>query len=148
MMLQRFHALHDRKKNHQCKLVEITPENVILLQRLLDKLNREDLYSTSTAYFLMTGRRGLWIYGNEDTAMIIARHPNLDDSILFFPPMGISPVNLIELALTDPVIPRGNRKLARLGPEDQYLAAVLEQRGNGDIEVEEILDWKFPVHIL
>lgn len=148
MMLQRLNTFQERKKNHQYELVEITPENVPLLQRVLDKLDREDLYSTSAAYFMMTGRKGLWIYGNEDTAMIVARHPNMEDSILFFPPMGLSPVSLIEFALVDPAIPEGNKCLARLGPEDQYLAAVLEQRGNSKVEVEEVLDWKFPVHIL
>ena len=147
-MLQRLNTSQDRRKNHQYDLVEITPENVPLLQRILNKLDREDLYSTSAAYFMMTGRKGLWIYGNEDTAMIVARHPNIDDRILFFPPMGVNPVNLIESALLDPAIPAGKKKLARLGPEDQYLSAVLEQRGSGTIEVEEVLDWKFPVHVL
>ena len=147
-MLQRLNAFQDRRRNHQYDLVEITPENVPLLQRILNELDREDLYSTSAAYFMMTGRKGLWIYGNEDTAMIVARHPNMDDSVLFFPPMGSNPVSLIEFALVDPALPVGEKKLARLGPEDQYLSALLEQRGSRKIEVEEVLDWKFPVHIL
>lgn len=146
--MQRLITFQSARKDNQYDLVEITPENVPLLQKFLNKLDREDLYSTSAAYFMMTGRKGLWVYGNEDTAMIVARHPNIDDRILFFSPMGTNPVDLTEFALVDPVIPAGEKKLARLGPEDQYLSAVLEQRGSGKIEVEEILDWKFPVHIL
>lgn len=137
-----------RDKNYKFDLVEITADNVFYLRKILQKLNREDPYSASTAYYMMTGRNGLWIYGDDKTAMLIARHPNLDNQILFFPPFGSDPINLTEFALADPFIPSGKVSLARIGPEDSYIASRLQTLGIGEIEVEKILDWRFPVHVL
>jgi len=147
-MLKVLESVGLRDKNHKFDLVEITADNVSYLSKILKKLNREDPYSASAAYYMMTGRKGLWIYGDDKTAMLITRHPNIENEILFFPPFGSDPINLIEFALADPSIPVGKVSLARIGPEDSYIASRLQTLGIGEIEVEKILDWRFPVHVI
>jgi len=130
------------------RLVEITDEFMPVLLNLLRTVSREDTYLLSPAYFAMTGRKGLWIYGDSETFMMLARHPNNDDSLLLFPPVGKHPKNLIRSILAEPHRPEGELQMARLGPEDAQLRAELKQWGVSANEKEELLDWTYPVQIL
>jgi hypothetical protein len=130
---------------HRPKLVSIGTEHLSILRYILSRVERKDLYSVSPAYYAMTGRKGLWLYGDEGRGMMIARHPNLENTILFFPPFGTDSSELIDLALQDPELPEGKVKIARLSAEDDSdMLARLKTRPRE----EEILDWVYPVHML
>ena len=129
-------------------LISITPENLSQFSNLVQLHKRQDTYTNSAAYFAMTGRKGLWLYGDEETAMVIARHPNDPDQLLVFPPFGNDPVGLIQNACADTSLPTGKLKLARIGPEDTYLTHNLHTPAAGNGQDEDVLDWRYPVHIL
>jgi len=129
-------------------LIEITQENLYLLNRIVNLRSRQDTYTNSASYFAMTGRKGLWLYGDEKTAMVIARHPNDPEQLLFFPPIGLDPVGLIQAARFDPEIPAGKIRLARVAPEDSQLSSRLQVNHIGTEKDEDVLDWRYPVHIL
>jgi len=76
------------------------------LQELIASVNSADPFARSPGYFAMTGRNGLWRYSDKNTSMLIARHPNRADELLFFPPFGENPADLLESALRHPLIPQ------------------------------------------
>lgn len=43
-------------------------------------------YSFSLGYYLITGRRGAWIKGDDNFIIIACKHPNIDHEIMFFAP--------------------------------------------------------------
>lgn len=129
-------------------LTEIAPEHLSVLARILRTMKREDPYSMSAAYYAITGRKGLWLYGDDQTMMIIARHPNCEGELLVFPPFGCDPVGLLEQAFNDPALPAGKINLARLGAEDGYLAMRVTLLTGQEPSTENILDWTYPVHVL
>lgn len=132
----------------RCTLLPVTPDKLPLLQMLLNGIDRDDPYSVSAAYYAMTGRKGLWLYGDDRTMMIIARHPNNEDQLLFFPPFGADPARLLNNALIDPAMPDGSVKMARLGSEDGYLIMQMTARSQHKPMPERLLDWTYPVHVL
>lgn len=129
-------------------LIRITPENRDILTRIVQLSRRADPFSRSAAYFLMTGRKGLWVYGDDDTAMILARHPNREGHTLAFPPIGRDQAGLIIKALGDTRITSQRLELARVGAEDSALITTLCQRGATTAYPETVLDWAFPVHVI
>ena len=129
-------------------LIEMSGADLPFLDRLFRHFDRADPYSLSAAYFGLTGRNGLWVYGDDQTAMMIARHPNLPKTLLFFPPIGPDGAAVLEAARRDPALPPGEVRLARIGPDDALLAAKLAARGFGLPEAEAVLDWGYPVHVL
>lgn len=130
------------------ELRPIGEADLAALQTRLDRIARADPFSRSAAYYAMTGRRGLWVYGTARTWMLIARHPNRDERILFFPPVGEDPPGLVAQALHDPALPAGDAEMARLGAEDGYLALRLQALGAGEPRTETLLDWTYPVHVI
>jgi hypothetical protein len=130
---------------HGPKLVPLGLEHLPILRYILTNIERKDLYSISPSYFALTGRKGLWIYGDESRGMIIARHPNISDTLLFFPPFGPNGVALIDLAMNDDDLPSHKIQLARLSSED---ADIFSYAANKKPGREEKLDWIYPVHIL
>jgi hypothetical protein len=129
-------------------LKEIDTTNVDQFIQLLGNQSRKDFYSMAPAYFMMTGRKGLWVYGDDNTSLIIARHPNTDDEILFFPPMGAEKEDVVLAALSDNNCPKGRIRLARISDQDIDLANHFEKSGRGSYVAEDVLDWLYPVHIL
>jgi len=122
------------------------------LAKLQSKLNsqptRLDSYSQSAAYYAMTGRNGLWLYSNDDTFILIAAHPNSNNHLLLFPPMGKQPVRLLERLMNDERIVADHVQLARMAGHDQLMLAWAQATGQFSSTPEELLDWKFPVHTL
>lgn len=137
---------HARHAADAPAFILMTAVNREVLTRFVRLSRKADPFSRSAAYYAMTGRRGLWLYGNGDTAMLIARHPNREGRVLLFPPLGRAPTALIENALADPRLPQGMMELARIGPDDAWLAAGFA--GRGAARREAVLDWAWPVHIV
>lgn len=124
-------------------LLEIDSKNIHCLSDRLKHIDHEDLYAVSPAYYALTGRKGLWIYSSNDTSMIISRHPNIDSTLLFFPPFGENKEQLISSALGDTRLSGEHVNLARIPPTYRSLA-----RKFGPLERENRLDWTFPSHTL
>lgn len=125
----------------------IENEHLPLLNGLLERSRSDAPFARSAAYFAMTGRNGLWLYGDTQTFMMIARHPNDSDKLLLFPPFGASPAKLITKALDDPRLPSGIIELARLSAGDALLTERLSSRSQ-TVRREETLDWTYPVHVV
>lgn len=134
--------------DHRPYLMAIAPEHLPALARLFRTMEREDPYSTSAAYYAMTGRKGLWLYGDDQTMMIIARHPNCEGELLVFPPFGRDPAGLLEQALDAAAMLPGKINLARLSTDDGYLAMRVAALTGNEPSTENILDWTYPVHVL
>ncbi|NBX65467.1 MAG: DUF2156 domain-containing protein [Proteobacteria bacterium] len=111
-----------------------------------------DHYLSSPTYFLMTGRKGLWIYERGDSKVAFGWHPNVDGKIIFFPPSGPQGLDLIADILNLDVKPSGGFEIVRV-PEEQapQIAAALAKRVPSlgfNPTVEHMLDWTFPVHTM
>ncbi|MCW2308850.1 DUF2156 domain-containing protein [Rhodobium gokarnense] len=120
-----------------------------MLSSILRHVERDDPFGRSAAYFAMTGRKGLWAYGDDETMMLVARHPNRDDILLLFPPIGRDPAGLLARAVDDPLsLPSGRLELARFSTEDQALASRLGTMGVKEPHREKVLDWAYPVHVV
>jgi hypothetical protein len=122
-------------------------ENLASLRSFLSGATSDDFYTVSPAYYAMTGRKGLWLYGDEERCMIVARHPNLPHTVLFFPPIGPDRVSLIESALRHLFLPEGCVHLARLSDKDKDVIGFYEEKGL-KAEREAVLDWAYPAYTL
>lgn len=142
------HRIFDEQTVRRPRLISIAPEHYEDFRSCVQRSKRADPFSRSVAYYLMTGRKGLWLYGDEKTAMIIARHPNRDDKLLLFPPTGEQPDRLLVESLRDDRLPSGDIELARIGPGDLQLAGRLAHKVGRSFKRETVLDWAYPVHVV
>jgi hypothetical protein len=129
-------------------MMEITKSALPFFQKALRLADKSDPFARSAGYYAMTGRKGLWLYRDDNTAMVMAIHPNKEDTLLFFPPFGKEPYNLIQKALVDPKRPSGGIQMARIGQSDMHLAMQLQALGMEPPHTEDILDWVYPVHVV
>jgi len=136
-----------RKAARAPLLISIENDHLPLLSALLQRSQSDDPFSQSAAYYAMTGRKGLWLYGDNQTFMLIARHPNNNDKLLFFPPIGRSRADLITTALADARLPSGIIEMARVGADDALLTQSLSSRSQ-NMRREDTLDWTYPVHVV
>jgi len=132
----------------QPALIEITQETLPFLEKVLHHAGKTDPFAKSAGYYAMTGRKGLWLYGDNDTTMVIAQHPNKDNTVLFFPPFGRDAFGLIQIALNDPQIPEGEIQIARVGQDETNLSLKLQAVGISPPQAEDVLDWTYPVHLV
>lgn len=136
------------------RFLRLTKENRSLFFTLLNKEQDLDTYASSPSYYALTGRKGLWLYQNENGYVPVCWHPNVDGQILVFPPRGIENKLIMQRLLTEmPEPPRGIR-LARLSEEglsSVWFSKAIRLTGRNVrlVPVQEtVLDWRFPVHIL
>lgn len=131
-------------------LIQITNDLIPLLSKILKRQKTDDPFLSDLAYLMMTGRHGLWIYGDDNSMMIMARHPNRENILLLFPPFGDNPVGLIQQALSDPQIPKGTIRFARIPDKtgSTFINDLLHIGYAGTIIEEDVLDWTYPVHAL
>ena len=114
-----------------------------VLEGICRRATGPDPFARSPAYFAMTGRKGLWLYATDDTAMLVCRHPNRADRLLMFWPMGRDPEGLLAAAARDDRLPAGRRQVARVDANVSGLDMPV-----GVVEQEDVLDWAFPVHVI
>ena len=119
----------------------------------------KDPYLVSPTYHALTGRRGLWLYSDEETstAVVFCLHPNLKNTVVIYPGFGEGPnraiVNLIDKiqAAEDPgesLNIKGIKfQIGRVRPESS-LHDIAEGRHliHAETVEEQVLDWRFPVH--
>lgn len=127
--------------NHEflARAERLTMNDYPMLRGLLQSIENDDSYATSAAYYLMTCRKGLWIYRQDQQFILFGWHPNVSGQILIFNPLQDKAVSLLAvLAQAFPAPPAGCR-VARVQNKN---AAV------GQPVREDILDWVYPVQTL
>ncbi len=103
----------------------------------LNDLRNPDSYSVSPAYYLMTGRRGLWRYSREGENILFCIHPNQEGVILLFNPERRE--SILHHFLENPILSSWPVRISRVAETDRHPGRQLE---------EDILDWRFPVCVL
>ncbi len=112
-----------------------------------------DTYIYSLPYYLLTGRKGASVYSQNDTHLVVCKHPHIDERLMVFPEInGDGTLTMKVLNALD--IPKNGIQLARYSQEDfKKLQTAGMSLGNHKglvfSEIDEaIMDWKYPVHIL
>ena len=120
-------------------LRRITRDNAHLLNAHLSHSHSRDPYQHSPAYFLMTGRHGLWQARYKDSTLLVALHPNVAGRFLIFPPIG---------ADGDTLLAAMARHGADLGAAVQLARCDTPPPAGFTAVKEDVLDWRYPVHVL
>jgi hypothetical protein len=131
---------------------ELMPSFIMMLKscRFLDT------FKSSAAYYMMTGRRGIWLASGNSCSIPFCWHPNKSKELLIFPPLGSNDVAQIGYLLNDlPCPPSGLVRLARLEhPMTEQAVKALTNNKNfptllrAGETVEKLLDWCFPAQII
>lgn len=130
------------------RLRAIADRDLPMLQRIFEKAHSTDPYARSAAYFAMTGRGGLWVYGGRGKGLVVAAHPNDPSAILAFPPFGDGGAQLLPSLLNEPWLDGKRLLLSRFTAAAlSETAKVLPQAADWIVE-ETRLDWRYPVHVL
>lgn len=98
----------------------------------------KESYAYSLGYYLITGRKGAWIYGDENFIFIACYHPNIDNEFLFFAPL----YNQEKVFSVSRLIGLDTIKIARVSTEQQTTSDAIRQ------DEESVMDWIFPSHTL
>ena len=106
-----------------------------------DYKNTSDSYLVSPNYYILTGRKGLYIFKKHDSYILFCNHPNQKDSFLIFPLVKSNQVR----TLTSFVKEFSELKKIQV-IRFQFRDLNIYQNSPLNIRVvtEEILDWKFP----
>lgn len=125
--------------------MELNTENII---SICQKLNMEDTYSCSPVYYLMTCRKKGYIYKYKDNFIAVSLHPNTDDCVLIFHLFDENNTtykyNCTEELAKSILLNNPEIKRVRISRLTEKMA-----NSNTKLLIEEnILDWKYPVHIL
>ncbi|MFK8183350.1 MAG: hypothetical protein AB8B99_08240 [Phormidesmis sp.] len=112
------------------------------------KRNYVDSYALP-GYFLITGRKGLSLVNQHDGYFPVCCHPNLNERLLIFPPVG-SATAISEYLHTLELWPSNGVQLARIPLEEQEsIVSSLKKEWDVVPMQESILDWgKYPVRSL
>ncbi len=109
----------------------------------------EDSINYSYAYFLITARKGGWIYCNQNTIIVLCWHPNVESQVLIYPPLGENPHILTDF-LSRISAPSGGIRLARFNNKhlDDGVLERLKSVAEFQVVEEDVLDWKYPSPVL
>jgi hypothetical protein len=135
-------------------LTRLNSWSVAPLSQATALYNGDDSYLASPAYFMLTGRRGLWRAGETARPMLLALHPNREKRLLVFLPGGT--VDVAGLMALLPCIQRHRFSMdfCRIEESDGQLLreVLLESVGQNDccvrLEAESDLDWAYPIHVI
>ncbi|WP_297766567.1 hypothetical protein [uncultured Muriicola sp.] len=112
----------------------------------------DDPYYISPTYYALTGRRGLYLYKNEDqdkkpTTFLFCIHPNIQNTILAFPPFGHNPAQAIN-SLVEELRGTGIRfQLGRVSSNSDLCKTLINDNDTGFRQkIEDTLDWTYPLH--
>lgn len=112
-----------------------------LNQYLVDYRNSTDRYLTSPNYYLLTGRKGLYIFKMDDSYLLFCNHPNECNSLLVFPLVNHNQVQTL-FFLVKQFSKSKKIQVVRFQSKNLLLyhhASLTVQEVS-----EEILDWKYP----
>lgn len=122
----------------------VTEDDYEMLQALMKQNISSDYYQCSMAYFAITGRNGLWKAQRDNSFVLFCRHPNVQNCILVFPPVGLHGQNLLHVTV---------QTLMKMGDEIRFARfendVMLRPFESHFIETEEeVLDWAYPVRTI
>lgn len=118
----------------------------LLAQDNLKKIRSDDPYLLSPTYFLLTGRRGLWVFEG-DQKIVFCLHPNIQDCFMVFPNLtGDSLMPPKELA--DILRVASMKIIVGRIPKETPLHKIASRDFSLNVKNESVLDWSFPVHTL
>ncbi len=138
--------------------IGILHESRSTLRRLTESFNRagiyhDDSYNLSAPYYLLTGRKGLSIYSDDNAQLVVCRHPHVAERLMVFPETGGNATLTLKV-LGSLEIPKNGMQLSRYTDSD-FLKLQNAQQGLSQMkhfvfteQDENIMDWKYPVHIL
>lgn len=119
-----------------------------------DSKEQIDSYLHSPLYYMITGRKGAWLYKNTHSALVVCVHPHIEHRLVVFPEIGKADFELTVSVLSTLTPPKNGIQLARYTEEG--IAKLKRQLtklsytpviGISDTE-ETVLDWRYPLHIL
>lgn len=109
-----------------------------------------DSFLLSPAYYALTGRRGAWLCERNDNKVVICQHPHFDNHLMIFPEIGAGDGSLIASLISQLNPQTHTIQLARFC-QDRLNAVEHHLKKQGLIlrqEVEKVMDWQYPLHIL
>lgn len=109
------------------------------LEEYLAPLDNNDPYALSPAYYLMTGRKGLWLYQEQECFLLFCWHPNIKGQILVFLPQQEKSSFIWDKFLAQIPAPPAGILAARVQNDNIKGAHAVE---------EQTLDWAYPVQTL
>ena len=115
---------------------------------------REDTYLNSPLYYMLTGRKGTWLYQDDKSSLIVCAHPHIEERLMVFPEIGRA-----DYALTSSVLgalPKQENGVQLARYSDADLSTLKRQLARTDnrkvagltVREETMMDWRYPVHIL
>ncbi len=112
-----------------------------------------DSFCKSLPYYLLTGRKGLKVFQNGNTTLCISKHPHNDSCLLVFPEIegdfSLTVRVLNRLAQSGLKVQLARYTKSNYKQLKQAIAAnTLTIIKNIELKEEDILDWKYPAHIL
>lgn len=113
----------------------------------------EDSYLHSLLYYQITGRKGAWMYKNDDAFLIVCQHPHEIQTLLVFCEVGDKQFDLTLSVLCQLYQSNHKIKLARYSMIDyEQLQNRMEKEPFSIIESLDIvdecqMDWLYPIHI-
>ena len=135
-------------------VADVKVSDLNTLQSAFSMAASDDPYYISPTYYALTGRRGLYLYKSEDengkpTTFLFCLHPNIQNTILAFPPFGHDPAKAIRSFINELKGIDIGFQLGRV-PANSGLCNTLID--DGDIsfsrKTEDILDWAYPLHTI
>lgn len=112
-----------------------------LLPYLEDYKNTSDSYLVSPNYYLLTGRKGLYIFKKHDSHLLFCNHPNQNDSFLVFP---LFKTNQIQTLTSFVEEFYELKKIQVIRFQSRHMNLYQNSPIKIRVLTEEILDWKFP----
>ena len=115
---------------------------------------KNDTFLTSPLYYLLVGRKGVKIYHNADSAVVVCVHPLVKDRLMIFPELGKEDYELTVSVLEMLLPPRNGVQLARFAEREIQLVeeriCARPQSSVVGVQVfeETVEDWRFPIRIL
>jgi len=108
-----------------------------------------DSFLVSPFYYAFTGRKGLWIYTDDESYVPLCWHPNQPGTILIFPGRGKAPLQAFKKLIDEIPPPPNGMRVARLKSSEIGLWSNVCKFAYKTAVVEEtILDWTYPIRVL
>lgn len=127
-------------------LVKIEYGNISVLSDVLKNAAKNaDTLAHSVAYHLLTGRDGLWLAQDQESTMIVCKHPNITDEYLILPCGADIDLNFASQLCVIIKAKFGNVTVARI---PVYYSAKFSENPILVEQEESHLDWRYPVTIL
>lgn len=115
---------------------------------------KPDSFLNSAFYYLVTGRKGAWLYKGRNSLLVVCKHPHVANRLMVFPELGkadyeltASVLNMLERAENDIQLVRYTQEELKLLKTTLAKLNYSAVTSVSSIE-ENIMDWRYPARIL